>query len=134
MGDKSINYAEVREDNILEVACCREIEKENHYDVEHKDKIRMQEEIIKAARARFGETSYDLLTDNCQHFCTMCRYGIPLAIEIENTKKAVKYSAFGAIVAGTLAGIAIKYYASRQSPINESQTTNNEKQKSEVEL
>ena len=31
-----------------------------------------------------------------------CRYGISLAIEIENTKKVVKYSALGALAVGAV--------------------------------
>ena len=31
-----------------------------------------------------------------------CRYGVSLAIEIENTKKVVKYSALGALAVGTI--------------------------------
>ena len=35
-------------------------------------------------------------------FSKSCRYGVSLAIEIENTKKVVKYSALGALAVGTI--------------------------------
>lgn len=46
MGEQGINYAEVREDNILEVACCREVEQENCFDEKFADKIRSPDMIV----------------------------------------------------------------------------------------
>jgi hypothetical protein len=41
IGDKSLTYAEVREDNILEVASCRELEHEDCYDSQYSNLIRL---------------------------------------------------------------------------------------------
>lgn len=72
----------VREDNLLEVAVFREISVSNCYDQQYMDQIRDSEKIVMEARKRVGEIGYDIMTDNCQHFCTDCRYGIPVAIEV----------------------------------------------------
>jgi uncharacterized membrane protein YebE (DUF533 family) len=56
-----------------------------------------------------------LVSDNCQHFCTSCRYGLNLAIEIENTKKVIKYSAYGVGIATAVGVIAYKYLNSKKT-------------------
>ena len=81
--------------------------------------------IVVEARKRMGETSYDLLNDNCQHFCTSCRYGIPIAIEIENTKTAIKYGAIAVATSAVLGKLAYSYFSSRKQQLN--QINNNDK-------
>ena len=44
-----------------------------------------------------------------------CRYGVSLAIEIENTKKVVQYSALGALAVGTI-GNYINSFILRKIP------------------
>jgi hypothetical protein len=66
------------------------------------------------------------VNDNCQHFCTSCRYGLNLAIEIENTKKVIKYSAYGAAIAGALGVIAYSYLNSNK---DKTKATNNKQEK-----
>ena len=72
----------VREDNLIEVAAFREVTVSNCYDEKYRDQIRPGDQIVADARKRVGEKGYDIMTDNCQHFCTDCRYGIPVAIEV----------------------------------------------------
>lgn len=81
MGEAFENIG-VREDNLIEVAAFREVTVSNNYDDKYRDQIRPKDQIITDARKRLGETGYDIITDNCQHFCTDCRYGIPVAIEV----------------------------------------------------
>ena len=34
------------------------------------------EEIVRRARSRLGEDDYRVLSNNCEHFCNWCRYGV----------------------------------------------------------
>ena len=43
---------------------------------------RKPHEIIKYARERLGDEGYNLITENCQHFATECRYGEPQSHEV----------------------------------------------------
>jgi len=74
---------EIREDNLLDVAFFREVFKESSLDKIYK--INSVEKILSSAKNRIGEKGYDIITDNCQHFCTYVRYGVAVAIEIEET-------------------------------------------------
>jgi hypothetical protein len=40
-------------------------------------------EIVRRARSRLGERSYDLLTNNCEHFCNWCRLGENRSFQVE---------------------------------------------------
>ena len=41
-------------------------------------------EIIEHAKSQLGNSEYHLLVDNCQHFCTDCRYDKRESAEIRN--------------------------------------------------
>ena len=69
----------VTEDNLLDVAIFREAFVEN---IDKKFNVNSSAKIISIAKSRIGEKSYDIITDNCQHFCTSARYGVSLALEI----------------------------------------------------
>lgn len=113
MGE-NFEHIGVREDNLLEVAFLREITVSNCYDERYNDQIKQSNKIVSDARERIGETGYDLMTDNCQHFCTDCRYGIAVAIEVENTKMAVTATIVGAsLIAGAVGAFAA--YRQRKS-------------------
>ena len=45
--------------------------------------LRSNQEILKSAEERLGETEYNILFDNCQHFCFYCRYGIGKSPEVK---------------------------------------------------
>ncbi len=79
----SASNVEVQEDNLLDVAICREAFVENILDKKYC--VNKCEKIIFLAKSRIGETSYDIVTDNCQHFCTSVRYGVAVSLEIEET-------------------------------------------------
>ncbi len=74
---------EIREDNLLDIALFREVFKESSLDKIYK--INSVEKILSSAKNRIGEKGYDIITDNCQHFCTYVRYGVAVAIEIDET-------------------------------------------------
>jgi Lecithin retinol acyltransferase len=40
-------------------------------------------EIIRRARSRVGEDHYRLLTNNCEHFCEWCLYGVHRSYQVE---------------------------------------------------
>jgi hypothetical protein len=40
-------------------------------------------EVIRRARARIGENSYRLLSNNCEHFCEWCLYGEHRSYQVE---------------------------------------------------
>jgi len=74
---------EVKEENLLDVAIYREAFVENI--VDKKFSANSIDTILGLAKARIGEKGYDLITDNCQHFCNSVRYGVAIAQDIEDT-------------------------------------------------
>ncbi len=74
---------EIKEENLLDVAIYREVFIENIFD--QKYKVNSIDKILYLAKQRIGEKGYDLIADNCQHFCNSVRYGIAVAQEIEDT-------------------------------------------------
>lgn len=40
-------------------------------------------EVVRRARQRLGEDRYDLLTNNCEHFCEWCIRGVPRSHQVE---------------------------------------------------
>lgn len=47
--------------------------------------VNSSDTILRLAKARIEEKGYDLITDNCQHFCNSVRYGVAIAQDIEDT-------------------------------------------------
>lgn len=39
-------------------------------------------QVVARARSRLGEQRYRLLTNNCEHLCTWCRYGCPRSDQV----------------------------------------------------
>jgi hypothetical protein len=42
-----------------------------------------ENEIVHRARSRLGESRYDLLRNNCEHFCNWCRLGENRSLQVE---------------------------------------------------
>ena len=42
-----------------------------------------QSEVVRRARLRLGEDRYDLLTNNCEHFCEWCIRGVSRSHQVE---------------------------------------------------
>ena len=42
------------------------------------------EETVARARSRLGETSYNLLTNNCEHFAIWCKTGVSESLQVNN--------------------------------------------------
>jgi hypothetical protein len=40
-------------------------------------------EIVRRARSRLGECQYDLLSNNCEHFCSWCELAEPRSLQVE---------------------------------------------------
>lgn len=45
------------------------------------------QQIVQRARSRLGEQSYDLLRNNCEHFCNWCRLGHARSGQVEALSK-----------------------------------------------
>jgi hypothetical protein len=41
------------------------------------------QDVIERARSRVGENCYQLLTNNCEHFCEWCLRGEPRSYQVE---------------------------------------------------
>jgi len=41
------------------------------------------QEIVRRARSRIGENDYRLLSNNCEHFCNWCLYGVSRSAQVE---------------------------------------------------
>ena len=42
-----------------------------------------RDEVVHRARARLGEDRYNLLTNNCEHFCEWCVRGEPRSLQVD---------------------------------------------------
>jgi hypothetical protein len=47
---------------------------------------RCAEDIVRRARSRLGECRYDLLSNNCEHFCSWCELGEARSSQVESLK------------------------------------------------
>lgn len=112
-------FAQVREDNLLEVVALRKIAKENYYDEELRSQIAAREQIVKRAKERIGENTYGLLTDNCQHFCTKCRYGVERSIGVRDAATKVAVGAVAVTLVGVAIGAARYFLSSKDDKEND---------------
>jgi hypothetical protein len=51
--------------------------------VDHDRLMYSPQEIVRRARSRIGENDYRLLTNNCEHFCNWCLYGVSRSAQVE---------------------------------------------------
>ncbi|KAE8630101.1 hypothetical protein XENTR_v10000694 [Xenopus tropicalis] len=62
----------------------------NHMDKSFKTKPLTNEEVARRAEKLVGSTPYSLLWNNCEHFVTYCRYGMPVSFQTEKFCETVK--------------------------------------------
>lgn len=48
-------------------------------------------EVVRRARSRLGERGYDLLANNCEHFCTWCCFGAGRSRQVERLGSSSRY-------------------------------------------
>ena len=53
------------------------------------DRVRARD-VVRRARSRLGECRYDLLTNNCEHFCNWCELGESRSQQVESLAKPVR--------------------------------------------
>jgi hypothetical protein len=51
--------------------------------VDHSPPTYLPQEIVRRARSRISENDYRLLTNNCEHFCNWCLYGVSRSAQVE---------------------------------------------------
>jgi hypothetical protein len=51
--------------------------------VNHDRSAYSPEEIVRRARSRIGEDDYRLLTNNCEHFCNWCLFGVSRSAQVD---------------------------------------------------
>ena len=84
---------EYREDPLRETVCatdidafsCGQIVEIGLPDRRERKKRRAPEQTVAAARARLGETGYDLIRNNCEHFAYACVFGEKRSLQQEQT-------------------------------------------------
>jgi Lecithin retinol acyltransferase len=47
-------------------------------------------DVVRRARSRLGERCYDLLENNCEHFCSWCQLGEARSVQIELMAKPLR--------------------------------------------
>ncbi|KAM4810425.1 lecithin retinol acyltransferase-like [Rhinophrynus dorsalis] len=62
----------------------------NHMDNSFNTKPLSNEEVAQRAEKLLGVTSYSLLWNNCEHFVTYCRYGVPVSFQTDKFCETVK--------------------------------------------
>jgi cell wall-associated NlpC family hydrolase len=55
------------------------------------------EDIVRRARSRLGECRYDLLSNNCEHFCNWCQLGEARSQQVESLAKSVRLLVHAAV-------------------------------------
>ena len=75
-----IYKGEVKREDMLDAFCGNDVRKNNHMDGTFQPQ-RVQD-IVRTARDFVGkEWSYNFLTNNCEHFASMCRYGKRISLQ-----------------------------------------------------
>ncbi|XP_045704498.1 phospholipase A and acyltransferase 4-like [Phyllostomus hastatus] len=97
------NTAEVKRDLLTDVAGSCTLKVNNQLDKELKPLP--VEQILRRAQRMVGKKMpYDIATNNCEHFVTKLRYGVPRSLQVENVVIGAELvSALGAAAIGAAA-------------------------------
>ena len=88
--------------------------------VEHVPESLPAEDTVRHARSRLGECRYDLLRNNCEHFCNWCQIGEARSLQIDSlTRPARTLVRTAAAVASWLTASKRRRAASRAVPFND---------------
>jgi hypothetical protein len=68
---------------VEEVSLTRFVARHSVQVVDHDRSAHSPQEIVRRARSRIGENDYRLLTNNCEHFCNWCLYGVSRSAQVE---------------------------------------------------
>ncbi|XP_035699314.1 phospholipase A and acyltransferase 3-like [Branchiostoma floridae] len=94
---KMFEKAQIMEDLFWDVVGDSMVKINNYQD--RSKAVPSGDEIVDRARSRLGETGYNVLWKNCEHFATWCRYGVEQSQQVNDT---LWYLGVGAAVtAGT---------------------------------
>ncbi|NWW34249.1 LRAT acyltransferase, partial [Panurus biarmicus] len=80
----------------------------NHMDRLFEDQVLSSEEAARRAEKLVGATAYSLLWNNCEHFVTYCRYGVPVSFQTDKFCETVKMIIRDqrSVLASVLVGVA----------------------------
>ncbi|GMS81238.1 hypothetical protein PENTCL1PPCAC_30323, partial [Pristionchus entomophagus] len=95
------------------------VRKNNSHD--NKQEPRSPEEIIEMAKQKLGESEYNLVTNNCEHFANYCRYGRKRSGQVQTTAQASAgvFGIFAAVV--VIGGVCAMLFS--KSPQSSKQST-----------
>jgi hypothetical protein len=78
--------------------------------IDHHHRPYSAHQVVARARARLGEQAYDLLRNNCEHFCNWCISGLARSVQAE------RYGRWSALVLTCAVGLMRAAPASRAVP------------------
>jgi hypothetical protein len=92
--DQVIHYSD---EKVIKISKLADFAEDGHpVKVKHENPSFNSKEIIQRAKSRIGESDYNLLTNNCEHFCNWC---------IDGVKKSTQVKIAGALGTVVLSGI-----------------------------
>lgn len=112
----NIDKAVIKEDDFFHVAGDSKAYKNNSKD---KDLpvTRSADEIIAVAYSLMGNINYNIFRQNCEHFVSFCRNGMPKSVQAENAKIAV-------VVLLVLAVLAVVLVLAKRTKNSNKKTSN----------
>jgi hypothetical protein len=69
------------------------------------------EEVVQRARSKIGMRGYQFVTNNCEHFATLCRVGEAMSTQVEDAKTGAFFAAGVLLAGGVAALLGVLFYA-----------------------